>query len=864
MSRKAFFPILILMFAALACQALGFGAGEAEAFDPAEDTTLEAGEHIFTELTIAAGVEVTVEGDVLLEVDGAVNIEGDLVGDCAAIELRGGGELTLDGLIENTCSDPDEDPADVRLIVDGDLTLGASVSDDPVIVSDGEVFIADSGGEQLDLTPILPEEESSSIFRWPVAHRAAPARQGGGAAAVNRPIRAGRGQNVSVVKEQGDLAINANQTAQDGDDAPALNQNGACDNSNNLGGTGGSVRLAVRNGTLTIGNGVRLEAGDGGQGGSCTAAAGCPATAIAGRGGLGGSVLLGAQVIDFGAGVVIKRGNGGPGGDAEAVADSATQACQAGCEATATGGKGGDAGGIGYLILEPGRINGAPTVEGTNGGKGGMASADGGDGADCDQCPGGVGGDGGNATATGGQGGNGARGTIRAWPMAPGTHLKGDGGDARVDAGFGGEGATCCNPPQQGGNGGKGGDATATGGQIGARGIGGGGVRGASQAWVTGAGDGGDGGDGLSPGSGGDEGKGSGDPNPLPDGFKGLDGNLCLIPLGGIFLVDVIIILDPAGHGPFIAMPNFITLEVIVVIEDGTITILGPFPWVLVSGTIDQLGNFSASGTGTVAGYTNVQVLFEGLLTIDFLEGEYTMGADGGLPTGQAIVYSVSGPKEEQEDDSSSAGMMGHESLEEFVENLGTSLRTSNHAFSLDRLHPAVIERYGQEACQSYLNSIDDPSFDIEILEVGDTSDWDYQTDGLSTTVPNTYTVLANLTSGGETVQSEVHFAVGEDGKLRWFTDCGEPQAGAGGATLALEGAAFCRGGPSVEYEEEWTLDPGAQVPVVGRAENGWWLVSIDDPRTRTECCWVGAGTLQGDASAVPLIASLPPAGSCP
>lgn len=81
---------------------------------------------------------------------------------------------------------------------------------------------------------------------------------------------------------------------------------------------------------------------------------------------------------------------------------------------------------------------------------------------------------------------------------------------------------------------------------------------------------------------------------------------------------------------------------------------------------------------------------------------------------------------------------------------------------------------------------------------------------------------------------------------------------------LYLDTGAFCRAGPDKEYPEEWSLNAGDTAPIVGSYPNGWWLVKIDDPRTRTECCWVGTGTVQGNISNVPTITTLPPGGSCP
>ncbi len=759
MTRKLVLIGIGLAATALACSLTGLFQS-AVPFTPTADVELEGGEHRFTEMHIPEGVTVTLAGDVQISVEGDTQIDGTLTGDCVGIEIRGEGGLAVDGLITNECTDPDAEGKEIRLVASGDIVLGSAPSDEPVIVSSGSVFISDPGGENLDLDAILPQDGTSLRPRERGAgHLAAPLEQGGSSTSVNRPVRAGRGADGSVVRDQGDININANITAENGKDAPALSQNGNCDNSNNIGGTGGSVRLAARNGGVVVGNGARLEAGDGGKGGSCTADVGCPATATAGRGGSGGSVLVGGQRVEFGAGVSLKRGNGGPGGDATATADDATAPCGNGCSASATAGLGGDAGGIGYLILEPGTITGSPTVEGANGGKGGLASAMGGDGEDCDTCPAGLGGAGGPATSAGGQGGNGGTGTISGWATAPNSHLKGDGGDAVADGGFGGEGATCCDPPIQGGDGGPGGDATATGGQIGAKGLGGGGVRGHSQQ-VAG-GNGGDGGDGLPPGAGGAEGIGSGDPDDIPDGLPGFDGEYCTIYLSGVYVVQITIILDPAGHAIFISMPVEMELDIIVDLETGTIVIFGPFPWVAVEGEIDELGNFTASGFGIVAGFNNVQVELEGQLTLAGLSGEYSMGTNRALPTGQAITYGVSGSRQEQEP----------EDPEEFAGLLEAAIREGDLAFLVSRLHPAVIDLYGLPTCKTYLSNFRDPAAQIMPLSVSGPARWDWMVEDVTIPVPNVYTVTANVS--GATEPREVHFGLMQDGRLGWFLDCG-------------------------------------------------------------------------------------------
>ena len=110
------------------------------------------------------------------------------------------------------------------------------------------------------------------------------------------------------------------------------------------------------------------------------------------------------------------------------------------------------------------------------------------------------------------------------------------------------------------------------------------------------------------------------------------------LPPVGPYDVDVNIFDDPAGHDPFIGMPDMIELQ--VTIEGSTITIDGPEPWVSVSGGIkgDQI---FASGIGTVAGFLDISVDFQGTLTAGGLGGLYSMGTSGGLPTEQPIIYEL-------------------------------------------------------------------------------------------------------------------------------------------------------------------------------------------------------------------------------
>jgi hypothetical protein len=534
MSRKWIYSLVFLILAILACNFgnRDTGSGDSGSFNPSGNTSLEGGTYSYTEFNIPAGVTVALNGSVVINVAGPTHIAGSIVGDCRSLEIHSAESLVLDGTIDTRCTNQDDQGGDVSLVVTGAMTLGSPPVDGSAIISGGDIILSDGEIDDLDYPPIVPEANQPTLIR--ISREFGSTADNGAAAqwVINDNLDTQTGGHIRALKrEPGDIVVAANLTADSGNNAPAVTQAGNCDNSNGKGGGGGSVRLVARNGDLTIKSGVRLEAGDGGAGGNCTAPSGCKAIAQAGRGGHGGSVLISGANVTIESGVVFKIGDGGVGGDASAIGDDGA-ACTDGCDADAYAGDGGDGGGSGFLITEPGSMVGVPTLEGGNGGQGGHATASSGKGGDCDTCPDGDGGNAGDAYAFGGGGGDGTAAKVGSWNLAPDSMKQGHGGSAQANGNHGGIGATCCAPPKDddGGEGGEGGDATARGGLPGEKGLGGGGVQGPVNVPPSMAGDGGDGGDGDAPGepgTGNKEGTGEGEPIDIPDGEKGVDGKLC-------------------------------------------------------------------------------------------------------------------------------------------------------------------------------------------------------------------------------------------------------------------------------------------------------------------------------------------------
>lgn len=110
-----------------------------------------------------------------------------------------------------------------------------------------------------------------------------------------------------------------------------------------------------------------------------------------------------------------------------------------------------------------------------------------------------------------------------------------------------------------------------------------------------------------------------------------------------------------------------------------------------------------------------------------------------------------------------------------FFPDLVAAIRAGDVDSMLPRLHPAVIDRYGDAACQRELETRSaDPTYAIAVKVVHPPAAWDYTLDGVTTTIPDAWTVEADVTALGQLEAREIHVAP-VDGEVRWFTDCGTP-----------------------------------------------------------------------------------------
>jgi hypothetical protein len=427
------------------------------------------------------------------------------------------------------------------------------------------------------------------------------------------------------------------------------------------GGDGGGVRISVSGGGKirfrTTRGASELSAGDGGPAGPATAttvqnAAIDPAPSATARGGVGGSggsvSIFGDATIQEGSDVgliQVQVGLGGRGGNAIAVGADGVDAdadrdAQVGGGANAIAGSGGPAG------IVNGGYEEMPPPEGKQGGGGGTAHATAGDGGDGirGRPDGGVGG---NAEAIGGNSGQSTEAGGRT------------GGEGIADGGNGGKGADVCSaftdtdlsgqisvssdPASSdpfifnagsgidlsvafrvldllggpGGKGGLGGDLAADGG-VGGLGRN---VRAPDGGASVGAGgNGGDGGAGVPPGSGGSS------------GSPGIHNDPDATTVEPLF--------EDGSAGPACASlaPGPLRAE-----GDQTIEITGAAPWVDVSGTLAADGTVTASGRGTVAGFSDILTEFSGTWDVETgtLTGTYTIDSEKVISSGHPVIYDV-------------------------------------------------------------------------------------------------------------------------------------------------------------------------------------------------------------------------------
>jgi hypothetical protein len=109
-----------------------------------------------------------------------------------------------------------------------------------------------------------------------------------------------------------------------------------------------------------------------------------------------------------------------------------------------------------------------------------------------------------------------------------------------------------------------------------------------------------------------------------------------------------------------------------------------------------------------------------------------------------------------------------------FLDGLAHDIATGNIDQELAALNPAVVQRYGDDQCRSFLATLTDPTAAFTVKEVTGPESFDYAGNGLTTTVPNTFYADVTAISHGQAVDQTVHVARANNA-LSFFAACGTP-----------------------------------------------------------------------------------------
>jgi len=113
--------------------------------------------------------------------------------------------------------------------------------------------------------------------------------------------------------------------------------------------------------------------------------------------------------------------------------------------------------------------------------------------------------------------------------------------------------------------------------------------------------------------------------------------------------------------------------------------------------------------------------------------------------------------------------------IQAFLNEYNQFFRDQNPEALLGLLHPAVINLYGAETCQNYLNTIVSNPIELELVAVSESYLWIWEIDGRSTEIDNAYTLQVILSTADQDSEQEIHLAKFGEDLIGWFTDCGEP-----------------------------------------------------------------------------------------
>jgi hypothetical protein len=231
--------------------------------------------------------------------------------------------------------------------------------------------------------------------------------------------------------------------------------------------------------------------------------------------------------------------------------------------------------------------------------------------------------------------------------------------------------------------------------------------------------------------------------------------------------------------------PNLFIGYIVALISHGTgqseinmdVHVLGADPMPVPAATV-SVSLIRPDGTSETLSATTDQAGDASLIFTIFTYGQYVMSVESLQAEGYAYDPTMNIANSMVIDVGSAEGLaaVGSERINAFFQRLDSAIQSGDTSWLFNALHPAVLDLYGDEACQAQLAQAITNPFTSEVESVEEFGPWTWERDERSRLIENAYTIAVIRTpSGGAAEMQEAHLALREDGSLGWFTDCGEP-----------------------------------------------------------------------------------------